>query len=641
MVVDSTIMKTFFGSLATKRNLIRQLSVFVLATLIAFLAFQTTTNRPTAVLQKTSTALFPPDAPGTVHGPFSVSGNIIVDSTGSPVYLHGVDWPSLDWSCTGQWANSSQNGINPAEFQIMATQWGVNAVRIPVNENFWLSSSSSYCPNYRSTVAEVVHLVEQQGMIPIIDLHTGGPINTTTPKSGPECAPDSGSVTFWKQVANAYQTDPNVLFELYNEPHGIPWSIWRNGGDITCSSTGLAYHAVGMQQLLQAIRGAGAQNVVLADGIDFASNLTQVPEYALAGSNVAYVYHLYVNQSDPTTPSTWSAQLGSTTQLFPVVATEFGVLGCQTPYPSGTEQQILDFLTANGIGYTAWGWWAGGCGFPSLLSNESGACFDGGCQVQPENLALSNGTATAALPSEATSVAPQPQSTPVASTNAIYTNSEGPASDLVVRINVPNTVPKGSAVTATLASNGQTISTTSATLSPGDFTLPVSTGLYQFEPTTLSITVPTQATVAGIVPLAGTAGSLATMGATDPSCAASPTWGPVTVTASAWKLQATITGTGYPAFRIATQTCLPAGSTQTYVHLYYPGPSGVISVTPYGFTTNWSVRFGTSMWLTHGWNLVPMMATGSGPLPQEGLQVNNPEGWSGTLTIAKLYAIVS
>ncbi len=618
----------------------KRLSVVVLATLLALLALQTGGARPATVLQKTSTALFPPDAPGTVHGPFSVVGSTIVDSTGAPVYLHGVDWPSLDWSCTGQWANASQNGVNPAEFQIMATQWGVNAVRIPVNENFWLSSSSSYCPSYSSTVAKVVSLVEQQGMIPIIDLHTGGPINTTTPKNGPECAPDAGSATFWKQVASAYRTDPNVIFELYNEPHGVPWSIWRNGGDIACSSTGLSYRAVGMQQLLAAVRGAGAENVVLADGIDFASNLAQVPQYALTGSNVAYVYHLYVNQSNPTTPSTWSAQLGSTTQLFPVVATEFGVLGCQTPYPSGTEQQILNFLTTNGIGYTAWGWWTSGCGFPSLISNESGACFDGGCQVQAENLALSKGEVAADLPPGATGVNLQQQSTASASANTTYTGSLGPASGILVRMNVPAGIASGATATATLTSNGSTITKTQSVLSPGEFVLPVSPGIHQFDPTTLSVTLPPSVSISSVVPLAGSPGSLATLGATDPACNAAAAWGPVAVSSGGWKLQAALTGAGYPAFRIATQPCLPVGTTQTFVHLYYPGPSGMISVTPYGFTSSWSLEFGTPVWLAHGWNLV-QMSTGSEPTAQEGLQVNNPEGWNGTISIAKLYAIVS
>ena len=41
---------------------------------------------------------------------------------------------------------------------------------------------------------------------------------------------DTNSITFWSQVAAIYKNDGRVLFELYNEPHDISWTVWKSGG---------------------------------------------------------------------------------------------------------------------------------------------------------------------------------------------------------------------------------------------------------------------------------------------------------------------------------------------------------------------------------------------------------------------------
>ena len=38
---------------------------------------------------------------------------------------------------------------------------------------------------------------------------------------------------FWHDLATRYKNHPNVIFGLYNEPHDVPWEVWRNGGMVT------------------------------------------------------------------------------------------------------------------------------------------------------------------------------------------------------------------------------------------------------------------------------------------------------------------------------------------------------------------------------------------------------------------------
>ncbi|MFF3818533.1 cellulase family glycosylhydrolase [Streptomyces bluensis] len=74
-----------------------------------------------------------------------------------------------------------------------------------------------------------------------------------------------------------------VVFDLFNEPcpdratstATQAWTCWRDGG--TCP--GLAYEVAGMQDLIDAVRGTGAKNVILAGGLAYSNDLSQWPTY--------------------------------------------------------------------------------------------------------------------------------------------------------------------------------------------------------------------------------------------------------------------------------------------------------------------------------------------------------------------------
>jgi endoglucanase len=351
------------------------------------------------VLRRPIPATFSASPPGAARGQLAARGPLVVDGDGTPVYLHGVDWPSLDWAPAGQHADGAP-GLDLAEVHTMAERFRTNAVRIALNEAFLLRGSPRYVPTYAGLVVRAVRAARRAGLVVILDLHTviGADAVTDPPAEGPSCAPDPPSIAFWTALARRFRNWPGVVFELYNEPHGITWSTWRDGGPITCPATGRRYDAVGEQTLLEAVRATGARNLVIADGVDWAGSLVGLPRWHLAGSNVAYGLHLYVEEERPTGVATWQGALGSTWRRWPVIATEFGVLGCHRPYPLALERRIIDFLAAHGIGWTAWGWWDGGCGFPSLIDTESGQPFDGGRAVRAASVALARGSLRPPLP---------------------------------------------------------------------------------------------------------------------------------------------------------------------------------------------------------------------------------------------------
>jgi len=74
---------------------------------------------------------------------------------------------------------------------------------------------------------------------------------------GQPCMPDGGTARAWKTLAPVLMRDQGILFEVFNEPCKNKWGAPRTEW------------AAGMQQSLDVIRGLGATNVALLDGLGF------------------------------------------------------------------------------------------------------------------------------------------------------------------------------------------------------------------------------------------------------------------------------------------------------------------------------------------------------------------------------------
>ena len=68
-----------------------------------------------------------------------VSGNKLLSSTGAQVVLHGVDRSGTEYACV-QGNGIFDGPIDQASISAMKT-WGVNAVRVPLNEACWNAES--------------------------------------------------------------------------------------------------------------------------------------------------------------------------------------------------------------------------------------------------------------------------------------------------------------------------------------------------------------------------------------------------------------------------------------------------------------------------------------------------------------------
>ena len=299
-------------------------------------------------------------APMTKTAPngYFTRGATVCTANGTPHLFHGVDRPSLEWAAHG-------DHISPYDFKLMAG-WGANVVRIALDQDFWLSGAKLYDSGYPHFIDQVVGWAEEAGLDVILDLHWSdqGDLTAATTGQGNAVAQqtmaDQNSLEFWKELAARYKGDGRILFELYNEPHDITPDVWLNGGSA-------GFDAVGMQQLYEAVRGAGADNLVIAGGLDWAYNLSEITP--LTGYNVMYATHPYEQSNKQ--PQDWERDWGflATSDVAPVIVTEFGDGQSCTP---DWDTQLIQFADQHQASWTAWAWYVADCKFPSVISDWHG-----------------------------------------------------------------------------------------------------------------------------------------------------------------------------------------------------------------------------------------------------------------------------
>src|SRR6516164_8778648 len=102
-----------------------------------------------------------------------VAGNRLVNARGRPVLLHGVNRSGTEFLCV-QGHGIFDGPTDQASISAMKA-WGINAVRIPLNEGCWNGESyvdPAYAgANYQNAIKAYVRLVNANGMVVILDLH--------------------------------------------------------------------------------------------------------------------------------------------------------------------------------------------------------------------------------------------------------------------------------------------------------------------------------------------------------------------------------------------------------------------------------------------------------------------------------------
>jgi endoglucanase len=322
--------------------------------------------------QASAASVVPSPSPTPLYTGLSVRGTQILDAQGQVVTLIGAARPSLEYLCAGD------GHFQMTDFLAMRS-WGMNVVRIPLSSAFWANLGGT-CPNYHLTVTTAVANAEAAGLYVILDLQWNAPLDLPIDGShggGQYPMPDAGrDLAFWHDLATIYRSDPDVLFDLFGEPHDISWDTWLNGGEIRTSTfignqygTGEGfYQAIGMANLVTQVRAIAPKNLIILGGLEWGYDLAGLDQgYELQAPNILYATHPF---DQPTkSPADWPHDFGDLSEHAPVIATEFGDYDCQTGYIA----TAIAYFTAHQMSWLAWAWNVGRCDNPSLLLNWSGA----------------------------------------------------------------------------------------------------------------------------------------------------------------------------------------------------------------------------------------------------------------------------
>ena len=323
----------------------------------------------------------------TVRAGIRVSGNRFVNDWGSTVVLQGFSHSGTEYMCV-QAGQIFEGPTDDAAIERML-DWNINAVRIPLNEHCWLgiNGANPGGETYKNAIADYVNRLTGHGLYVILDLHwtkEGGSLaNAQEPMSNRE-----HSIAFWQDCASWFKDNENVIFDLFNEPflnnrmgdYNAAWRCWRDGG--WCD--GLGFEVAGMQDMINAVRGAGSNNVLILGGLTWANDLSKWMEYLPHDpqNNFGASTHLY-NFNYCNDFWCWNSQLDPIASHYPLVVGEFGQNDCSDWY----VQKIFAWFKqgAGGVQHSHIAWtyntWDCGSG-PALITDYYGGCTNYGCAVR-------------------------------------------------------------------------------------------------------------------------------------------------------------------------------------------------------------------------------------------------------------------
>jgi endoglucanase len=258
---------------------------------------------------------------------------------------------------------------------------GMNFFRIPIWwDRLQPTVNTSFDAAVWSEAQDVIAYGLSLGCTVMISNHCmgGRGVSGANHKLGDPQLPYAALADFWTRIAAAYKGEPQVWFDLLNEPEGLP----ANGHPTPTDALVSIYN-----ETITAIRGKGATNLIVLEGNGWnnAKSFNQNPWYNLgttpptsgaafatgisdAASNWCVSCHNYPDAMhgrggsaiDATILRTqfqnvmdWSAET-----KIKVICGEWSVIAAD-PNGKAVTTDYLDWLEANQDKVLAWSWWQG------------------------------------------------------------------------------------------------------------------------------------------------------------------------------------------------------------------------------------------------------------------------------------------
>jgi len=315
--------------------------------------------------------ILPVDSAGTARasacgkavGPFTVHGTKVLAGDGSEFITYGLAVSGLQ---DDHWTQGVL--LDLAKIRATAEDWCANTVRLQLNQDMLLGpNGTGFNTGYMEAIRSEVSLAESYKLVVVLNDETNfSPPAIEQKRAGPT----PGTEVFWKDMAAVYGHDPQVIFDLYNEPRtsdptmpdATLWKLWLDGGTFRG-----VYYPFGMAHLAEYVRNTvGARNLFWIEGPRYSLSFAGMLRYhaQIHVSGVVYAIHHDPGAHDV---QAWNANFGYLVAdgIAPVVEGEFTnyepppnpdsdvVPGyCWTNAPTAVPQ-YFDYLVKMGIGMNA------------------------------------------------------------------------------------------------------------------------------------------------------------------------------------------------------------------------------------------------------------------------------------------------
>lgn len=203
-----------------------------------------------------------------VRGPFHVRKTVVMGSAGRYI-PYGISLTGLAHSDYAAHIAQDEAGIVAA-----ADHWCANTVRLQIRQANLVGIRGRVRPAFLAAITTEVRFAEARGLVVVLNLQW-----QLDRAALEESMPTPRSKAFWGSLAARFGTDPDVIFDIYNEPaQRAPcgWAFWHNGG--WCNG----HKYLGMQALANYVR-ARASNLFWIEGISAGSLLNQAWKYHIVG----------------------------------------------------------------------------------------------------------------------------------------------------------------------------------------------------------------------------------------------------------------------------------------------------------------------------------------------------------------------
>lgn len=293
-----------------------------------------------------------------------IVGRYLCDAEGNPVNLHGFGQTYSPYFNGYAWCKNSDGSVNWGKTydqsacvywnklqikKMLMAGWMVNWIRIHMDPH-WSNTPGKQTKGENDISAFDFEMFKEnldKVFIPMAEyaIENGIYVVMRPPGVCPQKLTVGDDyqkylIKVWSYVCNheKLKNNPYVMFELANEPIDMNdgsgnYTSWSDGSQRNCTKF--------FQQIVDAIRGVGAKNILWVPGLAYQQNYQGYAKYPIVGENIGYAVHCYPGWygSDSEVASAeqgivtnghgyaefqagWNASLGELSKKSPILITE-------------------------------------------------------------------------------------------------------------------------------------------------------------------------------------------------------------------------------------------------------------------------------------------------------------------------------